>query len=376
MKQNKREKEGIGLCLSGGGFRATLFHVGSLWRLNELGLLKSVRRISGVSGGSIASGLLALQWDVLEDAGWAEDAFCDLVVSPLRRFCEGDVDAQVIGTALLPWIDTGEALVDAYRQHLYGNASLRDLPDEPRFVFNATNLQTGRLVRISKPYIADWTLGLLRDPDLPLATAVAASSAFPPFLSPVVFDSPGVFEAAQGSVHHGDPAFTARLQLTDGGVYDNLGLETVLKSNRAILVSDAGAPFKLGLQAETDWIRQVLRSLDIATDQARALRKRWLVDHFKLAQGDGRRDSAYWGIDTCIGDYPLADPLPADADLIAALPRIRTRLNRFSPEEQGRLINWGYALCDVALRGRAPDLVPGASRPTRWPISETPLGPI
>jgi NTE family protein len=44
---------GIALCLSGGGFRAMLFHLGTLWRLNEFGYLPKLKLISSVSGGSI-----------------------------------------------------------------------------------------------------------------------------------------------------------------------------------------------------------------------------------------------------------------------------------------------------------------------------------
>src|SRR3990167_4758947 len=58
----KPPEEGIALCLSGGGYRAMLYHAGALWRLNELGLLSQLKRVSSVSGGSIAAGVLALQW--------------------------------------------------------------------------------------------------------------------------------------------------------------------------------------------------------------------------------------------------------------------------------------------------------------------------
>jgi hypothetical protein len=56
----------IGLCLSGGGYRAMLFHLGALWRLNELGLLSKLNRISSVSGGSITAGYLAIRWNDLK----------------------------------------------------------------------------------------------------------------------------------------------------------------------------------------------------------------------------------------------------------------------------------------------------------------------
>src|SRR5712671_4630181 len=58
-------KPGIALCLSGGGYRAMVFHLGALLRLNELGILKRIIRISSVSGGSITAGILGLKWNGL-----------------------------------------------------------------------------------------------------------------------------------------------------------------------------------------------------------------------------------------------------------------------------------------------------------------------
>jgi NTE family protein len=55
---------------------------------------------------------------------------------------------------------------------------------------------------------------------------------------------------------------------------------------------------------------------------------------------------------TRIGDYGLANTLAKDNALTASLEFIRTRLNQFSPEEQGHLINWGYVLADAAMRRR------------------------
>ena len=52
-------RHGVGLCLSGGGYRAALFHLGALRRLDELGVLAQVRTISAVSGGAIIANLLA-----------------------------------------------------------------------------------------------------------------------------------------------------------------------------------------------------------------------------------------------------------------------------------------------------------------------------
>lgn len=54
--------------------------------------------------------------------------------------------------------------------------------------FCSSNLRTGSLFRFSRGDTADYRLGLHRDPDLDLATAVAASAAFPPVLSPLRLD--------------------------------------------------------------------------------------------------------------------------------------------------------------------------------------------
>src|SRR5947208_1972931 len=55
-------EDGVALCLSGGGYRAMLFHLGALWRINELALLPRLARISSVSTGSIVAGRLGLKW--------------------------------------------------------------------------------------------------------------------------------------------------------------------------------------------------------------------------------------------------------------------------------------------------------------------------
>src|SRR5881397_1051954 len=62
---DKPPRPGIALCLSGGGYRAMLFHLGALWRLNELAYLPKLARISSVSGGSITAGVLGHRWHTL-----------------------------------------------------------------------------------------------------------------------------------------------------------------------------------------------------------------------------------------------------------------------------------------------------------------------
>lgn len=79
-------EQGIALCLSGGGSRAMLFHVGALMRLNEFGLLPKLARVSSVSGGSITAGMLAVQWSGLSfEASGRATSSCMTGREPLRR---------------------------------------------------------------------------------------------------------------------------------------------------------------------------------------------------------------------------------------------------------------------------------------------------
>ena len=59
MNTDAQQQITVGLCLSGGGFRASLVHLGALRRLHELGILQQVDTLSTVSGGSILPGYIA-----------------------------------------------------------------------------------------------------------------------------------------------------------------------------------------------------------------------------------------------------------------------------------------------------------------------------
>ena len=192
--------QGIGLCLSGGGYRAMLFHVGVLWRLAELGYLGtedrigidgplgSLQRISSVSGGSITSGVLGLAWNDLKvDAPGLLDRFSQHVVDPIQAFASQSTVSVSSGLRAAIFGTVNRQLIKVYRRRLYGDATLQDLPDHPQFVINATNLQSGALWRFSKPYSRDWRVGEIKNPNDTIASAVGASSAFPPFLSPARF---------------------------------------------------------------------------------------------------------------------------------------------------------------------------------------------
>ena len=342
---------GIALCLSGGGYRAMIFHLGALIRLNQAGVLKKVSRISSVSGGSITAGCLALAWHRLVFSQGVATNLDAEVVRPVRRLAGVTIDGEaVIGGMFLPGT-VSDRVVAAYKKHLFGEATLRDLPDDttgPRFVINATNVQTGSLWRFSRPYMGDWRVGRILNPGVSLATAVAASSAFPPVLSPLVMELDQVrYEPEVPAPPLHTPPYTTRVVLTDGGVYDNLGLETAWKRYQTVLVSDGGGKFTSEPEPKHDWARHAVRVLGLIDNQVRSLRKRQVISAFKEGK---EHNGAYWGIFTDINDFGLSDALNCPAARTVLLAETPTRLKRLEDLHQERLINWGYAVCDAALR--------------------------
>src|SRR3954469_24478899 len=171
-----------GLALSGGGIRATLFHLGALWRINQLGRLRDLGRISSVSGGSIASALLAIAWPDLEFDGLGRATnLGETFAKPVMRLAKLPLDAPIVALGMVPGIEPAAVLAEALDRYFFDGRTLADLPAEgagPQFVFNATDLTSGTDWRFSRPYMGSYRIGLVRNPTLRLADAVAASAAF------------------------------------------------------------------------------------------------------------------------------------------------------------------------------------------------------
>lgn len=362
----------IALCLSGGGYRAMLFHVGSIWRLAEMGFfdpkdrsanlpdgttpaIGRIQRISSVSGGSIVSAVLGISWNQIQfGTDGAMDRFQKLVVEPVRAISgislagtdlKGTV--AVIGDVLLPG-SVNDHVTAAYDKHLYNGATLQALPDAPRFVINASNLQSGALMRFMKPYIRDWRVGEIKNTaKISIAKAVAASSAFPPILAPATFKfTDSDYTPASGVVNFQVAPYTTEPTLADGGVYDNLGLETAYKRYRTLLVSNAGAPFAEQPNVHHDWARLGQRVIELIDNQVGSLRKRLLVQSFK--QRD--RFGAFWDINQAISDYKLNDSLACPMFNTQQLAHLGTDLSAKDPGLQSRIVNWGYAIADASVR--------------------------
>ena len=353
-------KNAAGLCLSGGGYRAMVFHLGTLWRLNEAAWLGKLDRISSVSGGSITAGVLGLHWKDIGVTPNAPAPRFSIIVDEVRKLADRTIDIGSVLEGVFGPGTVSDKIQKAYDDTLFHGATLQDLPDDPpRFVINATNVQSTVLWRFSKPFMRDWRVGEVRNPKVPLAAAVAASSAFPPILSPAELDLRKygcTFEPGTGDDLQTEP-YISKAVLSDGGVYDNMGLETVWKGYRTVLVSDAGGHIEPEEVPHRDWARHAFRILDIVDNQVRSLRKRQVI----AAYQQGERDGAYWGIRTDILDYQVDKALPCPFDQTMALARIPTRLKALSEPDQMHLINWGYAVCDAALRKHVDPSLPAPS---------------
>jgi NTE family protein len=380
------------LCLSGGGFRATLFHLGVIQRLNELGILARLSTVTSVSGGSILNGVLATRWARLKLG--PDGTFTNLkeeVARPVREFCAKDLRTSLLlGTRLNPlnwrvlirdWFSvSANFLADSY-EPLY-RCLLSDLPlpgpHVPRFVLCATNTRTGACWHFHggpQARMGDFYAGYCDAGHVKVSEAVAASSAFTPGFSALRLRLPEGFAfsrcdpwgeeriiaAKRAEQQHGPS--NEPVLLTDGGVYDNLAIEPVWKMYKTLLVSDAGRPFESVSGIDQGLIARLKRAIDISMEQVGAVRKRWLIDDF-LGR---RRTGAIWTLHTRLEDFALPDVLGYGADARQLIHGVRTDLDAFSEGEIGCLENHGYSLTDAALRSRAPALCQNPAAPFRWP---------
>lgn len=336
------------LCLSGGGYRAMLYHAGAICRMNRLGLLRRLRRVSSVSGGSMAAAALAMSWRDLQwdEAGVATNLDA-LFLPKIYSQADDTVDVDAVIQWLLPFHSPLKGLLASYERNITGNATLSDLPagpSDPIFTFNATNLMTGGLFRIRRDYVADRRIGVFRGFNMSLALAVAASAAFPPFLSPIELDLSAVVPDVSGSRPIcGVPPYTMKALLTDGGAYDNLGLESVWKRCRTVFLSNGGKPWAPD-PAPKRGIEQMGSVMGVATGQCDAMRKRMLFNTYRRRE----RLGAMWALDDGIHDGAPPPPGLTQQE-VAVVSSIHTRLCRFNLAQQNLLLKAGWLGADDRL---------------------------
>jgi len=328
------EPKRIGLALSGGGFRAAAFHLGVMRKLIAAGILDKLDLLTCVSGGSIAGGTVALNW--------GSPGRLDVLDNYLRT--RSIAVSSVIGGVLDPFESRLDKLAGSYDRDLFHGKALKDLAAGPRIYFNATNLATGNLFFFTagggKPEeIGEHELGVVESPDFPISRAVAASSAFPPVFPPLRLDAT-IYQHAS-SVEY--------VTLTDGGVYDNMGINPLLRARNAldyVIVSDGGKPFANDERPTESGAIVLKASLDIMMEQIRGLEFDRLQHRHAALQGP---KPLWFSIDSKEGEAQ-----PGDAAFASA---ISTDLRRLSDDEMRVLTRHGSALVEARIKRYAPELL-------------------
>ncbi len=445
----------VGLALSGGGFRAALFHIGVLARMAELGVLRRVEVISTVSGGSIVGALYYLQvkrlLETKTDPELGDGDYVELVAGVERDFMAavqknirariffnlwknflmakpsysrsdriGDLLDRLFYKPAWPeprpkrrWglADTQIAMPELRIQPAGDDRDFR--PDEhnagreakvPILTINATSLNTGHnwrfeAVRMGEPLPRDARSRRIaaevdknrrldhgyftedpghhkaitsRQRDFPLGLAVAASACVPTLFHPLAIS--GLYEGL-------------RVELVDGGVHDNQGVQALFDADCThLVVSDAS-----GQMADLNWPATRIpgvagRSISIYGDRIRdeqlmhATGRTQPVVLVHLRKGLPAEAVAPLADDgTPVREIPeeervgrvRSNDFGVLEETQASLARVRTDLDAFGDTESFSLMLDGYLMSDLELRACTP-LEPlfapdaPAADPSRW----------
>lgn len=223
----------IGLALSGGGSRAIAFHLGCLRALNDLGILNRVDVISTISGGSVIGAYYAYTPEK------TFEEFDNDVEFFLKTGFEKSIKLELVKPKnLFPCLyysvlsrlprficETGRPIsrTDIFKEVLEGKLFQGLTMESPRrnnveIVVGACELRTGSAFRFGNSKSGSWRFGEVVNKDISLAFAVVASAAYPIVLP--AFDRTWTFKK-------NEQESTSRVLLTDGGVYDNLGIQAI-----------------------------------------------------------------------------------------------------------------------------------------------------
>jgi NTE family protein len=369
----------LGLCLSGGGFRAAFYILGALRYLAEAGYLAPMKVISAVSGGSIAAAMVADRWLEFQNDGATIDAFLATIDAPFRQVVtERSLRNEWMRRALLHPTATGRgsALAQTLAKNLYTHDRVSELPDLPQVIFTSTNLGVGRAFRIARDFVGGYDHGYVEPapPSLDLGASVAASAAFPAAMSIVRMTRTDL----------GLPKGPQVLSLVDGGVYDNLGLEwfqgwgsgrptSAIRPGLVIVVNASGQ--LATSEKKYGAVGSVFRDLSVQYAQTLNLRVRWFIDEASSSDPDALR-GAYIGIKHDPRRYKDVTGVPINpafyagalpSELVEPLALLRTDLDRFLPEEAALLSYHAY----WSLHARLMTVAPGLAVATpAWQPSE------
>jgi predicted acylesterase/phospholipase RssA len=408
----------LGLALSGGGLRASFFHIGLLAQLAMQGLLRQIEVISTVSGGSIIGALYYLHVKRLlekkPDNQITDQDYKALVESIEQDFFQAVKKNFRLSTfadwrynlrTMRPDYSHSDRIAALYDEWLYrpvfdaggsGPVEMRRLKIQPAgaqapfdpetgngartakvpvLVINATTLNSShnwrftakcmgepryddklrleidkKPIRLRRPY--DYDRIVPRQRDFSLGHAVAASAAVPGIFHPLA-----ISELYPEGI---------RVQLVDGGVHDNQGVQGLLDEGCThFIVSDASQQLGFENEPATE-IKGVLeRSFSIVQDRTREeqlvrlfqIKRDPRIAFMHLRKGLPITEQAWINPETgqpaerdqLREPVPVSSAFHVDARVQDLLSKVRTDLDSFTEVEASSLMLDGYLIAGAVL---------------------------
>ncbi len=403
----------LGVALSGGGFRASLYHIGVLAKMAELDILRHVEILSCVSGGSIIGAHYYLELrHLLKNSNKLEQKdYVKLIEKLVSNFKDGIQENPRVRILAKPWnnlkmiFDSSysrtQRLGELYEEKIYSRVEdgegddkrwLNDLFIQPagkqkqdfnlrgdnwkrsckvpQLVLNATALNSGHNWQFTASWMGESPVSIDTDVDsnkryrrfyyndegvpaehtrIRLGTAVGASSCVPGLFEPVILK--GLY-----------PDTTIRL--VDGGVYDNQGVANLLEQECNIIIcSDAVGQMNTNDHPGSGIIPPLLRTnaimmhrvrgaqyQDLKARQESSLLKGFAYMHLK--QGLEGEQIDWIGCQEphkYRADKRTHTPYGVRKDIQELLAGIRTDLDSFSDKESYALMTSGYLAAELAL---------------------------
>jgi len=336
MKKGKK----IGLSLSGGGYRATIYHLGTIRKLKEMNLLDKVDVISTISGGSITGAYYGLKGDNFDefDKGLikiVKKSIIKGIYFSFRFITIVFTLLLVLGliTYLLftdfAWVSTPLLLVTVfiiikyqfkifpvsriinklYAKWFFENKNLKDFNESPLIAINATNVETGRPFTFSKNKMSDSSYEFPSNgekpirfiPDeFPISLAVASSTCVPFAFTPIYIEK---------KFYQDEKDFLKiKPCLVDGGVYDNQGVHKLTHGNSSyvcdiVIVSDAGNMMPR-INSFNNIIQLLVRTSDIFMNRIKNYQMiQHVYDNYKFNKKSIAYQSLGWDFDSCLKGF-------------------------------------------------------------------------
>lgn len=323
-------KNGLGLSLSGGGYRASAFHLGTLKKLHEMGILEKTEVMSTISGGSITGAAYCLHKG--DHASFHSKMVTALTTKSVIKYIF--TSGTFFRAALFIILFTGAAVYltftewsgfafpllilffillfkfqfrifpvsgiieKAYDEFFFGGKQLADLAKKPLLAIGSSNLHTGRPFTFSRVKMSDSAYSsppdyippiLFKPGKFPVSKAVMASSCVPFAFTPVLIDKEFYVDEKDAARIH--PV------LVDGGVYDNQGIHKLTQPGsryecETIITSDAGGNFKADkIYANT--IGLLIRTVDLFMYRIKAVQ---MVQNIYRNAGGAEKPIAYFSL--------------------------------------------------------------------------------